>query len=149
MGAAVRMYLVPIMVSLLVLVMTGCASIKLIADYDEQTDVAVTQFQRKMETFLFALERNMGENEASYGSNAKFYDEVRVDLSAIRVRAAAIPQNDISMQQLSLLADNINNLEKLHKLGLGVNDIPPVRNAFNVVCTAILKLEIAKKRGKS
>jgi hypothetical protein len=148
MEAALRRYQVPIVVSLLVLIMTGCASVKLIADYDEQTDMAVTQFQRKMETFLFALERNMGKNEASYGSNAKFYDEVRVDLSAIRVRAAAIPENNISLQQLSLLADNVSNLEKLHKLGLSANDIPPARNAFNVACTAILKLEIAKKRGK-
>ena len=143
------MYLVPLVVSLMLLALSGCASIKLIAEYDEQTDVAVTQIQRKMEQFLVSLERSVGKDEATYDRNTKFYDEVKIDLSAIRVRAAAIPDNDISIQQLGLLSDNLGILEKIHKLGISVNDIPPIRTAFNVSCTAILKLELAKKRGKS
>jgi hypothetical protein len=133
----------------MVLVFSGCSTIRLVADYDEQTDVAVTQFQRTVETFLTSLERNMGKDEASYESNVKFYDEARVDLSAIRLRAAAMPDNELTIQQLDLLSGTLGNLEKLHKLGIDANDIPPVRTAFNVSCTAILKLELAKKRGKS
>jgi len=131
------------------LVISGCASVKLMADYDEQVDVAVTQFQRKMESFLVSLERNEGQEEASYARNTKFYDEARVDLSAITVRAAAIPDNDITTRQLDLLSKNIKLLEKIHKSGINANDIPPIRTAFNTSCTAILKLELAKKRGKS
>jgi len=142
-------YLIPLVVALIMLVLSGCSNIRLIADYDEQTDAAVTQIQRKMEQFLISLERNMGKDEASYARNTRFYDEVRVDLSAVRVRAAAIPENGIIIQQLGLLSDNLVNLEKIHKLGISANDIPPIRTAFNVSCTAILKLELAKKRGKS
>jgi hypothetical protein len=144
-----RRHLFHLVVSVLMLCLSGCASVKLIADYDEQTDVAVSQFQRKTEQFLVLMERNMGTDEASYARNTKFYDESRVDLSAIRVRAAAIPDNEITVQLLALLSENIGNLEKLHRQGLGANDIPPIRTALNASCTAILKLELAKRRGKS
>jgi hypothetical protein len=149
MEAAVRRYLFPLAVSFLMVVMSGCASVKLVADYDEQVDVAVTQFQRKMETFLVSLERNAGKDEAAYSRNTRFYDEARVDISAISVRAAAIPDNEITTQQLALLSISIDNLEKLHQIGINANDIPLIRAALNTSCTAILKLEIAKKRGKS
>lgn len=134
---------------LLILAFAGCASIRLIADYDEQIDTSITAFQRKMETFLTSLERNAGKDEAKYENNTKFYDEIKVDLSAIRVRAAANPRNEITIKQIDLLLENVNNLEKLHKLGISAEQIAPLRTAFNASCTAILKLEIAKKRGKS
>ena len=149
MKSTISRYLFTFAISLLILVVNGCSNIRLIADYDEQTDVGVTQIQRKLEQFLVTMERNIGKDEASYSRNSKFYDEVRVDLSAMRVRAAAIPDNDLTIRQLGLLAETLGNLEKLHKLGLSTNDIQPVRTAFNVSCTAILKLELAKKRGKS
>jgi len=148
MKTALSRYYLPVIASLLILIMSGCSNIRLIADYDEQTDVAVTQVQRKLEQFLVSLERNIGKEEASYSRNTKFYDDIRVDLSAMRVRAAAIPDNDRTVQQIRLLTDTVDNLEKLHKLGLAANDIPPIRTAFNVSCTAILKLELAKKRGQ-
>jgi hypothetical protein len=143
-----RRYLLPLAVSLMILVMSGCVSVRLVADYDEQVDAAVTQFQRKMEHFLVSLERNIGKDEASYAHNTRFYDDLRVDLSSMRVRAAAIPDNDITTQQLALLSNSVTTLEKLHRLGISANDIPPIRTALNTSCTAILKLELAKKRGK-
>jgi len=102
-----------------------------------------------MEQFLVFMERNEGRDEAQYSRNTKFYDDVRVDISAIRVRAHAIPDNEIAVKQLGLLADNIDILEKLHKIGMNRNDIQPIKNALNMSCSAILKLELAKKRGNS
>jgi len=142
-------FVIRIIPLLLILAFTGCASIRLIADYDEQIDTAVTDFQRKIETFLTHLERNAGKDEAKYQNNTKFYDEAKVDLSAIRVRAAAIPKNDITLKLIDLLLENISNLENLHKLGISAEQVSPIRSAINTQCTAILKLEIAKKRGKS
>ncbi len=52
------------------------------------------------------------------------------------------------MEQIDLLAKNVSLLEAMHKQGLNRNDIPPLRNAFNVGTTAILRLELAKKRGE-
>jgi hypothetical protein len=131
-----------------ILTLAGCASIRLISEYDRETDIAVTAFQKKMERFLISLERNIGKEGAEYKNNVGFYDGIKVDLSAIRVRAAAIPKNEITTQQIDLLIENVNNLERIHKLGMTHEDIPPLRTAFNESCTAILKLELAKKRGR-
>lgn len=127
--------------------LSACTSIRLISEYDRETDIAVTAFQRKMEGFLISLERNIGKEEAEYKNNVGFYDGVKVDLSALRVRVAAIPKNEITIQQIDLLIGNVDNLERIHKLGITQEDIYPLRIAFNESCTAILKLELAKKRG--
>ena len=143
----------PLMMSLaplvLFLALAGCSGIRLVADYDEQTDISITAFQRKIETFLTGLERNAGKPETRYEANVKFYDEAKVDLRVARVRAAAIPKNDLTVQQLDLLLDSLVTLEELHKGGIAPQQIAPLRSAFNTSCTAILTLELAKRRGES
>ncbi|ATD01526.1 hypothetical protein PSPO_b1722 [Pseudoalteromonas spongiae UST010723-006] len=64
------------------------------------------------------------------------------------------------MQQVSLLDSSLDSLESLHKLKdkkskssgelkcISANEITPLRNAFNSSFTAILKLELEKKRGE-
>jgi len=140
-------------------VVSGCA-VKLIASYDETTDKGVTKLQRKVETFLVELESKDGLPECSYSSNESFYGESKVDLSAIKVRSEAIPKNDITIKQISLLLSSLNDLESLHKhkdkksakegklYCISKDEISPLRTAFNSSFTAILKLEIAKKRGE-
>lgn len=135
------------LLSLLLSQSVGC-TVRLIADYDEQTDASITELQRKVETFLTRLERSAGRPEASHAANVGFYDEMRVALSSIEVRAAAIPRNEITRQQLSLLRDSLNTLEELHKTGISTEQVQPLRTAFNTSFGAILKLELAKKRGK-
>ena len=64
------------------------------------------------------------------------------------MRARAIPDNDITIQQIVLLKENIDLLEQLHKLGcLTKEQIETLRISFNSGFTAILKLELAKRRG--
>ncbi|MBI2486322.1 MAG: hypothetical protein HYW01_05060 [Deltaproteobacteria bacterium] len=101
---------------MLILAVTGC-SVKFVADYDEVTDKSVTELQRKVERFLVDIQRKVGTDEAAYSKHTGFYDEVRVDLSAIRVRAAAREKNEITLEQLDLIQKNLDNLEKLHELG--------------------------------
>ena len=131
----------------LLLSLSGCAGFRLISEYDRETDVAVTAFHRKMEGFLVSLERNIGNKKAEYKNNTEFYDGINVDLSAIRVRAAAIPKNEITVRQIDMLIENVERLEGIHKHGLNREDLSLLRTAFNKCCTAILKLELAKKRG--
>jgi len=134
---------------ILLVASAGC-TIKLISEYDETTDKAVTQLQRKMETFLVDIQRKVGTEEASYDKNAKVYDDLRVDISAILVRAQAIPKNEITVQQIKLFQESVANLEKLHQLGFSKpEELDPLRSAANITFTAILKLELAKKRGES
>ena len=133
---------------ILILAVPGCG-VKFIADYDEATDKSVTELQRKVEGFLVDIERKVGTDDAAYSNNTEFYDEVRVDISAIRVRAAAREKNEITLEQLDLVQKNLDNLEKLHELGFNSpEEIEPLRKAFNASFTAILKFELAKKRGE-
>lgn len=101
-----------------------------------------------MENHLTTLESQLDTSDADYNNYVEFYRDAKVDLSSLSVRAAAQGKNDITVKQLDLMSDNLSLLEKAHKEGLQHNDIPPIRNAFNVGATAILKLELAKKRGE-
>lgn len=132
---------------LMILAFTGCVNVKLIAEYDSQIDQSVTEFQKKTEEFLIKMERKIGKPEASYESNVQFYDDMKIILSGIQVRANAIPKNEKTIEMLKLLSENLDKLESAHKMGLKANDILPARSAMNIGCTAILKLELAKRRG--
>jgi hypothetical protein len=146
--------------ALLLLAVSGC-TVKLIASYDETTDQNVTALQRKMETFLTELETKDGLPECSYSNNSAFYTQAKVDLSAIKVRVDAIPNNDITAEQIALLAGSLQDLQSLHQLKdkntttqgalkcISIDEIKALRSAFNASFTAILKLELAKKRGEA
>lgn len=75
---------------------------------------------------------------------------MKIDVSAIHVRAAAISQNELTVEQLRLLEDSLNKLEQLHKIGCpSTEQMNALKTAFNSSFTAILKLQLAKKRGAS
>lgn len=132
---------------LLIIPLAGC-QVKLIADYDETIDNAVTALHRKTETFLIQAQQNIGSQEWEYQNKKDFYSDAKVDISAIQVRASASPKNEITIKQLNLLSENFESLETLHKSGnLSKPVIENLRVSFNVGFTAILKLEMAKKRG--
>lgn len=126
----------------------GC-TIKLISSYDETTDRTVTALQKKTEAHFIALENSEGLPECRYEKHKPFYDEAKVEASAISVRAAAIPKNDRTTQETALLSNSLDSLEKLHRIACLTNDqIKPLRIQFNSIFTAILKLELAKRRGE-
>ena len=122
-------------------------TVKLIADYDEFTDKAVTELQRKVNGFLVGLERTIGTPDAAYEKHTKFYDAVKVDIDAIRVRAEARLKNEITVKQLRLVQESMDQLEELHELGFSkIEQVELVRKGLDAHFTAILKLELAKKR---
>ena len=141
---------------------TAC-TVQLISPYDEQTDKSVTALQRKVETFFVKLEGLQVSPECRYNNNKTFYEESKVDISAIQVRAVAIPKNDVTSEQIQLLSKSLDALEKIHSGKLATKgdaktkgngcmdpaELAADRQAFNSSFTAILKLEIAKKRGES
>lgn len=130
-----------------VMIQTGC-TIRLISSYDEKTDEAITDMQKKFETFFLTLESQEGLPECEYENHTEFYKDAKVSISAIEVRARAIPDNEITIKQVVLLKENISLLEQLHIYScLSKEEIEPLRISFNSGFTAILKLELAKMRG--
>jgi hypothetical protein len=127
---------------------------QMVSKYDDQTDANVTVLQKKLDTFFVNL-KNESYPDCSYSKNKSFYDDVKVQLSGIQVRANAIPNNNITIQELDALSKGISGLEKNQKLKDNDNAClnPAIIDAdqtmFNSMFTAILKLEIAKKRGEA
>ena len=142
----IRYALWPLVLFLSIGVILGCLSVRLMAEYDRKIDDGITEIQRKTEAFLIKMERIAETPESAYAKHIGFYDEVKVDLSALKVRADAIALNDLTSQQIGLLQDSFKKLEEQHKKGLKAVMIESIRQSLNTQFTAILKLEVAKKR---
>lgn len=127
------------------LAVSGC-TIRLIADYDQKIDDGVTALQKKTEAFLIKLERTCQEPEGAYSNHVSFYDEAKVELSALQVRADAIALNKLTSEQIEKLRDSFDKIEAQHKLGFTPIVVAKTRNILNSHFTAILKLEVAKKK---
>jgi hypothetical protein len=132
---------------LVLLAAIGC-SIRLISEYDKKIDDGVTDLQKKTEAFLIKMERIAETPEGVYAKHVGFYDNVKVDLSLLKVRADAIALNDLTSKQIDLLQDSFKSLEEQHKKGLKAVMIESIRQSLNTQFTSILKLEVSKKRKK-
>jgi hypothetical protein len=143
----------PIAVVLLCIAVTtlACAP-RLISDYDEVTDRSATELQKKVEGFIHQMVARAGTPNGTYTANTAFYDEARTDVSALRVRANAFDKNSLTVEQINLIQNNLDNLERLHQLGgqrgLRKEVADPALALLNSQFTGLIKLEVAKKRGQ-
>lgn len=151
------------LLSLLIMLSAGC-SVRLIAEYDENIDKGITVLHEKTETFLTAIETDLirgsllkDETEEKnkilkkvlYDEHAEFYRDFLVNLRVLKVRADSYIGNEITVKQLDALEEILKAQEIVHKSGLETpEDIADMRSAFTRGFKGILKLEIAKKRGK-
>ncbi len=140
-----RLLAICLCIIILGLTVSGC-SIRLIADYDQKIDDGVTALQKKTEAFLIKLERTCQKPEGEYSNHTSFYDEAKVELSALRVRADAIALNELTSVELKDLKDSFEKMEEQHKLGFTPIVVAETRKILNSHFTAILKLEVGKKR---
>ena len=147
MGRSKRLRSPGVGVWLLLLVgLLGCSSIQLIAPYDQKTDDAVTNLQKVTAQFLTHVERQKGSSAQDYKDETKFYDDAKVMLSGILVRARALTNNAKTAQQIEILGQQFQQLEQTHKtIGISQAAVPQLESAFNRTFTAILTLEVAKK----
>src|SRR4051812_22254782 len=142
--------------SALALIALGLSScVTLMAPYDEKIDEMTTSLQRKISTELESLSAAQSP-DCLYPNHASFYRDVRVDLSALEVRAEAHELNDLTIGQIQEFRGAIDALEKLHRHAsntgdtgrcMQANEFPDVQRGINQITAAIVKLELAKKRG--
>jgi hypothetical protein len=136
---------VPVMIGLSFL-LQQCSSVRLIQEYDQITDEKVTALQEKVARFFVGMERNIGKPEAAYENYVGFYDEVKTDLNVLQVRSKAIPKSDITQKQIESVQNQMNSLEKLHKLGFNTyEEVVPAKNAIEQSFAAIIQLQMALK----
>lgn len=145
-----RSYSFSIIIVMAMALIQSCTSIRLISDYDEITDRTVTQLQENVSNYFVKLERSIGTESANYENFTETFDQIKVDLNTLEVRSAALDKNRIVQEQVAELNSMVYNLEKLHQLGFSSYDqIKPLRQPFNSAFTAIIKLQMALKRGEN
>ena len=134
-------------------VATACASVHLVSAYDDITDKSATDLQHKVDHFLLKMESSAGTPAGVYDANPAMYDELQADVDALHVRAAAVPNNHLTLIQVEALDQALADLRKLHEKegerGLRHDIAEPSRTAFTTIFTAIIKFELAKKRGET
>ncbi|HKU60413.1 MAG TPA: hypothetical protein VJQ44_04285 [Gemmatimonadales bacterium] len=145
----VRLCAVLLLAPVLGLPVAGCTRVTLISAYDEQVDHSASELQQRMDGFLTMLADKAGTPEASYEANRDFYSDYAVGIRAVRVRALAQPKNSITVQQLDLMSNSLEELRKAHQdAPISAEAVPAFRDLFNQAWGAIIRLELAKKRGE-
>lgn len=132
-------------------VCAACA-VALVSAYDEPTERAVTGLQTSVDSFLITLAREQQAPACTYEKHKAFYTRTLTGVSALDVRNRARPQNEPTAEQIVLLDSSLVLFEQLHKgkgdaACMSAASIEPLRRNFNSTFTAILTLELAKKRG--
>ena len=84
--------------SLLVIAISGCETVRIVAGYDEAIEKGVTELQKKVEAILTKIEREPSKPSATYDS--KDYEKLREDLNVLRTRAAAWDKNEVTVKML-------------------------------------------------
>jgi hypothetical protein len=130
------------------------ACVTLVAPYDEKIDDMATGLQREISLEIETLS-SQDKPDCLYPNHVAFYRNAKVDVSALAVRAAAHDLNSQTIQQIENLRGALDDLEKLHQLATQENrcmrtpEFSPIRRGFDQITGAIVRLEIAKKRGKT
>jgi hypothetical protein len=129
------------------------ACVTFVAPYDPQIDDMATSLQREISTEIEALS-GADRPDCLYPNHAAFYQAARVDISALDVRAQAHDLNSQTIRQIEDLNGAINDMEALHKIATQANrcmkpaEFSDIRRGFDQITGAIIRLELAKKRGK-
>lgn len=82
----------------LLLLLSGCGTIRLVANYDENLDKGLTDLQKKVEVILTKIERNPSNPSSTY--EPKDYEQLRENLNVLRTRAAAWDKNEVTVRML-------------------------------------------------
>jgi hypothetical protein len=117
-----------------------------VAPYDETIASGLAGLQASNDRFFARLEQTAGTVEAEWPSHVAWYDEMRVEIGALRLIASQSAQNDATVDALGLLARSIDELEKAHGAGLSPGEIPVLRTLFDSQLRMLIQLEAAKKR---
>lgn len=133
-----------------ILVALACA-VRLVSDYDDVTDKSVSTLQGEVDTFLRRIAR-LKPPACTWARHDEFYDHTYSAVSTLTVRNRARPKNEITVQQIELLDSSLVTLERLHRLKgdstcFKPEEVAPLRANFETAFTAILRFELAKKRG--
>lgn len=133
---------------LAILLAVGGCSLVSISPYDSSADKAITKLHKQTAEF-FAEFTKADELGCGYSHHLPFYQNSKVSISSLLVRARAMADNHITVSQLELLSFSYANLAQLHQLGcFTLAQVNELWTSFDASFSAILTLELAKKYGR-
>jgi hypothetical protein len=125
----------------------GCSLVS-ISPYDSNIDKAITKLHKSTAEF-FAESITTGEPGCEYQHHLSFYQKSKVSMSSLLVRANAMADNSLTVEQLGLLSSSYSNLAQLHQLGCFTPvQVEELWATFDVSFSAVLRLELSKKYGR-
>jgi hypothetical protein len=144
--------------TLLVLLLFAGCTVRLIADHDEVLVQKTVALQERAEDLFLLLEEAAAtpdEMDGAYGTHAAAYRELFVLLRVMAVRAAAMPKNELTQQQIAMLQDSCTKLRDQHRQNserrpareLAFDLVQALRGPFEQHVTSILTLQHALRRG--
>lgn len=96
------------------LFLNGCSTLQLVSNYDEATDVAAQQIQKKIDKQITSM-RSSSDEKLKFKDYQKFYEEISVDLTALEVRANGLYKNRLTLNQIAYIKTNLGYMVLLHK----------------------------------
>lgn len=148
-----------IAVFLLCMSLMACSSIRLISDYDEETDHQLTLIRSLTADFISEMEQVHGTPAASYDSSQVFYRRIDHEIGILEFRVNSIPDNQLTSDAVGHIRSVIlgtgsdsTSLRGVHSLGqnrqtgIDKTTLAITQRIIDQTISAALKLEIAKKR---
>ena len=130
-----------------VLLLSSCSLVS-ISPYDSSADKAITKLHKQTAEF-FAESTKAPDLGCGYSHHLSFYQNSKVSMSSLLVRARAMADNNLTVSQLELLSSSYVNLAQLHQLGcFSPAQVKELWDSFDASFSSILKLELAKKYGR-
>ena len=129
----------------------ACGPVRLVSPYDEAIDHGTSEIHTRMVAFVERVTNLAGKPEGTYAANVGFYNDLKASVATLKLRALAQGKNEITVALVGELATNVDNLRKLHEsskdAGLPSILASPALSAIEINCAAIVKFEVAKRRG--
>ena len=136
---------------ILIFAIAGCR-VMLIGAYDQVTDEGIQQIQTEVSTLLVKIEKNINNNtpdENKYQNLKNDYDKIEGEIKSLQIRASSLPKYKIIGQQITLLGNNIRDLEEFNKLGFtSLQPVQIIDSTFQVQFSAMAALQNGLKREK-
>jgi hypothetical protein len=135
-----------IIVGACLLLCVACQSLQM-PHYDATSEQLLTQIQRQTDRLLVEVEHNIGLKKNRYVLYQHQYKEIFIELHVLTTRIKALPHNQTSTQQVTLLLDSLRKLQARHKLGFkNVAEIRGLQQLLDGQFQAMLKFELSKEK---
>ena len=125
----------------------GCAY-KAIAPYNQATFDRIGKIERKCNRLLSDIKRSVIAPKKNKQPNfERRYLSIGKDIGTFQTEQAAIHSNELTVKQLGLLQETIQDIQKLHNLGIdSPAQIEVLREQLRIIFTALKKLENSKPK---